>query len=303
MCKVGDAMNFSYLNTIQPCLISVSNINKFNCLTPKTSYGKRVVEHYELDYITWGEGTIITNGVEIPTKKGSLFFRSPGMIVEGIAPYYCYLIVFDMVRNETELNSNKPFISVLEKETRNINNEIGFPMDMNIVNAMYVEDLFSELFKSYIIQSEIYQFVTRTYLMQILLYMYNQWTTKSRFENMRKSLHRNYKCILTIREHIENNSHLGFTLDGLAEMSGLSRYFFCRIFKELIGESPIDYVNRCKINTAKRLLCETEKSIKEILFMCGFDNESHFFKLFKRYVKESPATYRQHNRAWITQGI
>jgi AraC-like DNA-binding protein len=120
------------------------------------------------------------------------------------------------------------------------------------------------------------------------------------FENMRKTLRKNNHNILSVKEYIEKNSHLHFTLDDLAEMSGLSRYFFCRIFKKLTGESPINYVNRCRINAVKRLLIETEKSVKEIMLTCGFDNESHFFRLFKSQVKLSPSMFRESNRRWIT---
>lgn len=107
-----------------------------------------------------------------------------------------------------------------------------------------------------------------------------------------------YQKILSVKEYIDNNISLRFNLEMLVEMSGISRYFFCRIFKKIVGESPINYVNICKINTAKRLLVETEKSVKEIISECGFDNESHFYKLFKKSVGVSPAVFGYNNKIW-----
>ncbi|PNT94245.1 helix-turn-helix domain-containing protein [Clostridium thermosuccinogenes] len=278
-------MNFTGLNTVEPCLISVANVNELNCPPPGASMGKRTVMNYELDYITWGEGYIVTDGQKIPAKKGSLFFRKPGMVVEGISPYHCYYVVFKMHRDDAGMKNGQ---------------RIEFPAIMNIDSHSYIEDLFFQLYNEYICQRDIGEFIIRTYLMQILLYMYRQWMSKSRFEMLGRSLRQNHNKILSVKEYIDRNVHQNFNLDELAEMSGLSRYFFCRTFKKILGESPINYVNRCKVNKAKRLLVETEKSIKEIQYECGFENESHFFKLFKRYVFVSPAVFRQQNTAWKT---
>jgi AraC-like DNA-binding protein len=264
------------LNTIRYCLSSAVHVNEHNSFPSGTSYGKRVVEHYELDYIINGGGYIITDGEPILAKKGRLFFRSPGMVVEGFPPYHCYFIIFDAFDHKLE-----------------------FPKIMDTTNQGYIENLFSELCNAFIVQKNVFQFITRTYLMQIMLYMYNQWSSGNMFENTRKSQRKNHSNIYAVKEYIEKKPHLHFTLDNLAEMSGLSRYFFCRIFKELTGDSPINYVNRCRINAAKRLLIETEKSVKEIMLQSEFDNESHFLRLFKSQVTVNPSAFRQSHRIWV----
>jgi len=271
-------LDFRFLNSIVPRLISVSRINKFNCLPPGSSYGKRVVEHYELDFITWGEGFIITDGQRIPAKKGSLFFRKPGTVVEGLPPYYCFYVVFDLLEY-----SNVP---------------IEFPGVTIIEDTAYIEDLFSRLFNEFIEQRSICEFATRTYLMQIMLYIHTQWESTNRFESSGRSLRLNYKNILNVKEFIDKNPGMHFSLDMLASGAGYSRYFFCRLFKEVVGESPISYVNISRINHAKRMLLETDKSVKEIMTECGFENESHFFKLFKRHVGMSPLLFREKNKPW-----
>ena len=271
-------MNFKILNFAVHRLISVSRINKFNCLPFGASYGKRVVEHYELDFITWGDGCIITDRQRIPAKKGSLFFRKPGTVVEGLPPYYCYYAVFDLLECRNEI-LELPAVTVVE-------------------DTVYLEDLFSKLFNEFIEQRSVCEFATRTYLMQIMLYIHAQWESANRFENSSRSLRLNYKNILNVKEFIDKNPGMHFSLDMLASDAGYSRYFFCRLFKEVVGESPINYVNKSKINHAKRMLLETDKSVKEIMTECGFENESHFFKLFKRNVGMSPLSFREKNNPW-----
>jgi AraC-like DNA-binding protein len=274
-------LDFSLLNTIDPCLVSVANILK--CPEVPTSYGKRTVEHYELDFITWGDGYIITNEKKYAARKGELFLRTPGMVVEGFAPYHCYFIVFDLFPNTTSISINK------DKQ------DFEFPEVMTVENQKQLEDLFYQLFNEYIIRSEVYFLKVKTYLQQIILILYQQWKVKNRFDAIKGSLS-NYKKILFIKEYIENNFDKKHTLDQLAEKSGFSRYFFCRIFKDVVGESPINYVNKCRTINAKRLLLETSNSIKKIMIETGFDNESHFFKLFKQQVGSTPSEFRDRNK-------
>ncbi|MBZ9686010.1 AraC family transcriptional regulator [Clostridium estertheticum] len=268
-------MDISFLNLVEPTLVGVNSVNKLNCPLAGSRFGPRVVKHYELDLITWGEGYVITEGKKIPANKGTLFFRKPGMVVEGITPYYCYFIVLEMFNNDVNRNislSHIPDVIVFE-------------------NISYIEELFFKLYNEFISPSAISQFITKTYLMEILHYVFTQWESKYRFNSSSRSLRANYQKIISVKEHIENNIQLQFTLNELADMVSLSRYHFCRIFNEIVGETPISYINKCKINYAKRQLIETDKSVKEIMLDSGFENESYFFRLFKKYTGISPSDY------------
>lgn len=273
-------MDISFLNLVEPTLIRACNINKLNCPPAGSSFGQRVVKHYELDLITWGEGYVITEGKKIPANKGTLFFRKPGTLVEGITPYYCYFIEMALFNNDVKRN-----ISLLD-----------IPDVIVLENISYIEELFFKIYNEFISPSSISQFIIKTYLMEILHYIFIQWESKYRFNSSSKSLEANYQRIIPVKEYIENNVQLQFTLNELAEMASLSKYHFCRIFNETINETPIGYVNKCKINYAKRLLIETDKSVKEIMLDSGFENESYFFRLFKKYTGISPSDYSKKHK-------
>lgn len=79
----------------------------------------------------------------------------------------------------------------------------------------------------------------------------------------------------------------------LAQMAGLSQYYFIRVFKKTLSYTPHEYIINIRISTAKYLLTTTGLSVKEICFMTGFSSESTFCTVFKKHTGLAPAEYRK----------
>lgn len=94
-----------------------------------------------------------------------------------------------------------------------------------------------------------------------------------------------------IHEHFEQK----ITLQDLCSVTFLSKYYLCRIFKREIGYSPYQYITLLRINTAKRLLISTPKSIQEIADDTGFTSESNFIRTFYNHMKFTPTQFRHMN--------
>ncbi|MBP1989689.1 AraC family transcriptional regulator [Paenibacillus eucommiae] len=77
----------------------------------------------------------------------------------------------------------------------------------------------------------------------------------------------------------------------LAELSGLSLRHYSRIFRQLTGQSPIDYLIRQRINEAERLLLSSADPIQDIAGKSGFRDPFHFSRSFKRQRGVSPRLY------------
>lgn len=92
-----------------------------------------------------------------------------------------------------------------------------------------------------------------------------------------------------IRKNIDKN----ITLEELAQVSGMSPRYFCRVFRNMTGRTPIDYVNYYRIETASQMLITTGESITEIALNCGFNDMSYFSKTFKKLKGMSPSKFRQ----------
>lgn len=96
------------------------------------------------------------------------------------------------------------------------------------------------------------------------------------------------ETIAYINEHLTEN----LSLDFLAKRASLSPYYFTRVFKRETGFTPHEYLIAARINTAKFLLKNSPTSIKEICFCTGFSNESSFCTTFKKWVGQTPTSYR-----------
>jgi AraC-like DNA-binding protein len=92
-----------------------------------------------------------------------------------------------------------------------------------------------------------------------------------------------------IHEHLDQPLPLG----QVARQAGLSESHFCRLFRDSAGLTLTDYVNRCRIDWAKRELLKPEARISEIAFLVGYQSLSQFNRSFSRIVGSSPTLYRR----------
>ena len=86
------------------------------------------------------------------------------------------------------------------------------------------------------------------------------------------------------------------TLEKMAEIAGVSRALFCRIFRQATGATPQKYLNRHRIRLASTELLYSDTPIKDIAARCGFADVHHFSRVFKSFAGTSPAGFRaRHN--------
>lgn len=101
-----------------------------------------------------------------------------------------------------------------------------------------------------------------------------------------------------VKSYIDENYASKITLDELSQKSYISRWHLTRLFKEISGCSPFQYLTDKRLEESKALLKTTDKSIAEIAFAVGFDSQSYFSQIFKRKYKISPLQYRNQNKEY-----
>jgi len=95
-------------------------------------------------------------------------------------------------------------------------------------------------------------------------------------------------AIQFIRENIAKD----ISFHDIAAHLKMSAYHFARMFKYSTGESPHQYIVRCRVNRAKELLAETKLPITDVAFEAGYKTQSHFTTCFGRLVGVTPAAFR-----------
>ncbi len=100
-----------------------------------------------------------------------------------------------------------------------------------------------------------------------------------------------------IEEYVQRNIAKPIHVSELSKIAGSSIFYFVRMFKECTGETPYQYITRCKVEKAQRLLTTTQQKIIQIGFEVGFNDPGHFARVYKKSTGISPTKYRKMMRA------
>lgn len=237
---------------------------------------------YEMIIVKKGHLKLILDGKSFYVNEGESAFISGGVVHGGMpeeCEYYC--IVFDLAAlfKDVALCSKSVAIFLTnadcftgvygaERKQSAIMREILYSMqnrdngyDLNVIGLLW------KLLGAFVSEPVI-----------------------SEGEQINKSQRQKLKDVLSyIRKNIDKN----ITLEELAQVSGMSPRYFCRVFKSITGRTPIEYVNYYRIETASQMLITTGESVTDIALNCGFNDMSYFSKMFKKLKGISPSKFRQ----------
>jgi AraC-like DNA-binding protein len=107
-----------------------------------------------------------------------------------------------------------------------------------------------------------------------------------------ETTHQDSNKIEIIYKHINDNFKEHISLDDVAGIVSMTEPAFCRYFKKSTGKTFTKLVNEYRVVHATKLLAESTMSITAISFECGFNNFSHFNKLFKEFTGKTASIYR-----------
>jgi AraC-like DNA-binding protein/ligand-binding sensor protein len=98
--------------------------------------------------------------------------------------------------------------------------------------------------------------------------------------------------ITKARAYIHEHQTEEISLGQVAKAVNMSSYYFCKMFKKVTGINFTDYVARVRIEKSKNLLLNPNLRVSEIAFEVGFQSLTHFNRVFKKILGQSPTEYR-----------
>lgn len=133
-------------------------------------------------------------------------------------------------------------------------------------------------------------------LLERFLHLYNN---HHRSESVAPTPLGSYYDIAT--RYIQMNYHTRLRVRELTDLLGISQPYLHRLFTEACGLSPKAYINACRLDAAKKLLSDTDLSIREIAAAVGYDDTQSFFRFFSKHCVQTPGEFRDsHKKRSIT---
>lgn len=241
----------------------------------------------EIGIILKGEGIYHVNDTYVPVREGDVLIFNPGVGHESIIreddnerlEYFVGLAdvsFHGMKENHIELKDGGNVLSTSGKTRRAI---------FGLCEAMEQEN--SE-------RKPGSYFMLKAYLTQLLLHIIREEIQLVPPLQGRKFESTGKKYVATqIADYLDEHYAEKISLDQIAANMYLSPFYISKIFKSEIGESPIHYLIRVRMEHAKKLLEQNEDyAVAEIAERVGYEDAYHFSKLFKKAYGISPMKYR-----------
>lgn len=243
-------------------------------------------EKIEFLYIIRGEGIFLCNSASIPAKPSDLIVINSNELHEGQClsdelEYYCIIVDTSLFLSRyadvCEAKYIKPIMQnrILFKNKIEKDEAVG-----KCINDFVKEYESKEIGFEMAVKASIYQ------LFVLLLRKHVELILTPREYNSRM---RNLQRFNTILQYIENNYNEKITLGKLCSMASLSKFHFCRLFKEVTGKSVSEYLNLVRVSKAESMLRDTDLNVSEVALSCGFNDINYFSRLFRKYKNVSPS--------------
>jgi transcriptional regulator GlxA family with amidase domain len=101
------------------------------------------------------------------------------------------------------------------------------------------------------------------------------------------------ETIAKAQQYIEKNYKQPLTLEDLAGRSNMSVRNFIRRFEQATANTPFEYLQRVRVEAAKKILETKMDGVKQVASRCGYEDVDYFRKIFKRYVAMTPKAYHE----------
>ena len=260
--------------------LSLFQFGREKC-SPAHSFGPAARNHYLFHYVISGTGKLmaedssgITREYYIKSMQGFMIF--PDQVTTYIAdrdmPWEYVWVEFDGLRAKAIVEAS------------------GFSLDNPVYKARS-KDLREEMMKemNYIAENG----SSSPFHLIGHLYLFIDYLTRST-EGIK--IHHVSKLrefyIHEALEFIEHNFQNNISVEDMADVCGLNRSYFGKIFKEAVGKSPQDFLLNYRMVKAAELLKLTKLSVGDISSAVGYDNQMHFSRAFKNIYGVSPRQWR-----------
>jgi len=248
-------------------------------------------EFWKVFYINSGEGILVINSNEYKFGPGFVCLIHPNDLTTfklktEFVDIYNIMFSKKALLEADELKSDYGFFTIfyddfnprkksLHDQLHLLDSNRGIQAQIKKMEKEYLrEDLNSGL-------------MLRFQLMELLILL-----TRHSSREFRKK--RRSSFLGFIRNYIENHYNIKFDYKKIAKEARVTEIYLCSLYKKHTGESIGETIHKVRMKKAKEMLINSEASISEICYSCGFNDLSYFYRAFKKCTGTSPGKFRKH---------
>lgn len=237
-------------------------------------------ERCEILLIYSGYLEVISGNQYYKAEPGDLIYIAPRELHSGISAtngcvYRAIQFKWDEILNSSLANEN--LLEALNNGTYKITSQINNNTVSELFNKIVAACDNEKLSKPLAEQAALCEFLT--YLLDNFLEKaYTVSKSKDKFDS--------------ILQYIGENYSLNITTEDIAKKFAYNKSYFCRMFKQRMQISPVDYINLCRIEQAQKLIRQNKLTLSEIASRCGYNSNTFFSTAFKKIVGMSPKDWR-----------
>lgn len=202
-------------------------------------------------------------------------------------------IPIDVIHRNTynSKNCERIIINISEKYINpNLSTQIQKIFEKRVFvpdNFEFIKSLITKIGNEYKKGDEISTELIKAYLTELFSYFI-------RNENNYVTITTSNPAIERLVKYINANFNQSITLESSANILNLNISYLSRLFSKNTGFNFKEYLLTIRIKNAKNMLKNTNNSIKQIAYDCGFNDSNYFSKTFKKFTNLTPLQYRKH---------
>lgn len=240
-------------------------------------------EYVEILYLVKGHLTAIIQAESYTLSPGSIVVINPRDLhmtkSKGDTTYILLQISAEQMKRLFPDFESLRFHTVISSDGENKNAEALITRLQHMLNL-------------YLKREDGYQLLFTAQLYEFLYHLYRSYSNWTISEDSQKN-NRDFQRITQVMDWVRKNYSKPLKLDDAAEPLGVSREYFCRLFKKYTGQTFLEYVNSVRTMHLYDDLIRTDKSITLLMDKNGITNYKVFMRTFKKLYGDTPQAIRR----------
>ncbi len=241
-------------------------------------------ETLEIKYFYEGEATLLLGSDIVVARSGDITVANPYEIHTNIisdsqeSRYYLLMIDLDFFADN----------GIGDIDLRQILLARGHRFNRLIRDNKRLQELIVRAFEELQDKKVYYRTVVKNLLCEFFVIMLRDELSDDAPQEHNPDKIRRHGVISPALHKIFTDYAKRLTIDELAGLCNISKYHFCRIFKEELGVTPVQYIMNYRISLAETMLKNEKQSIGTVARLCGFEDVSYFYRCYKKLKGTSP---------------